>query len=196
MRSSLALALSTGAVIGAVLAPAAAADAAAHGPAAISAAAPAPGPQPGGDPATTVTFTVTTGGLTLTAPASADLGSGAPGTIISSAIGTVTVTDDRALLDASWIATASSTDFITAGGGTNKTIPVGDATYTPGEVTTTGTITATPSTITLSGIPQTVVAGTAGSGNNTASWNPTIAVSVPSTAVGGAYAATLTESVS
>ena len=35
-----------------------------------------------------------------------------------------------------------------------------------------------------------------GNGNNSASWDPTVAVAVPSTAVGGSYTATLTQSVS
>jgi hypothetical protein len=150
----------------------------------------------GGDPDTTVTFAVTTGALTLTAPASATLGSGAPGTTISGQLGTVTVTDSRALLVASWTTTASSTDFTTGGGTPAETIPAADATYTPGTVTTTGTITTSTSVITLSGTPQTVVTGSAGVGNNTASWNPTIAVAVPSAAVGGTYTGTLSESVS
>jgi hypothetical protein len=159
-----------------------------------AAAVNAPGP---GDPDTTVTFTVTSGALTMTAPATANLGSGAPGTTISSAIGTVTVTDDRALLTAAWTATASSTDFTTGGGTPAETIPVGDVTYDPGSITsTTGTITVTPaSAITLSADPQTVVTGTEGVGNNTATWNPTLAVAVPAAAVGGVYTGTLTQSV-
>jgi hypothetical protein len=40
------------------------------------------------DPSTTVTFAVTTGALTITAPTSADLGSGAPGTDIIGQMGT------------------------------------------------------------------------------------------------------------
>lgn len=149
----------------------------------------------GGDPATTVTFTVTSGALTLTAPISANLGSGAPGTVISNVLGTVTVTDNRALLAASWVVTASSTSFTTGGGTGNEIIPATDATYSPGSVTTTGTITATPTNTTLSSTPQTVVTGSAGVGDNTASWNPAIAVSVPAAAVSGGYTGTLTESV-
>lgn len=38
------------------------------------------------DPATTVTYTVTSGALTLSAPVSVALGSGAPGTTISGAL--------------------------------------------------------------------------------------------------------------
>jgi hypothetical protein len=150
---------------------------------------------------TTVTFSVNVGGLTITAPTSADLGSGAPGTTITgtlagdSGVNTV-VTDLRASLGGSWTATASSTDWTTGGGTLDETIAAGDATYDPGSITTTGTSTAGTggSTITLSGDPQNVVTA-AVTGNNTATWNPTIAVAVPSAAVGGAYSATLTQSV-
>ncbi|MGW1530867.1 hypothetical protein [Streptomyces aureus] len=144
------------------------------------------------DPSTTVTYTVTSGALTMSAPVSAALGSGAPGTTISAPIGPVTVTDNRALLSASWSVTAAETDF-TSGGPT--TIPATDATYTVGTVTTTGTITATGTDVTLSNSAQVVVTGSAGVGDNTATWNPTIAVSVPAAAVGGAYTGTLTQSV-
>jgi hypothetical protein len=192
MRRSLTIALAAGVVLSATLAPAAAfasTAAVSH----TSAAAPS---SSGGDPNTTMTFTVTVGGLTMTAPGAANIGSGAPGTTISGALGTVTVTDARALISASWTATASSTNFTTGGGTAAETIPATDANYNPGPITTTGTITATGSDITLSNAAQTVVAGTAGSGDNTASWDPTIAVAVPATAVGGLYTATLTQSVS
>jgi hypothetical protein len=154
------------------------------------------GSPSGSDPDTVVTFTVTTGALSLTAPAAADLGSGAPGTTISGTVGPVTVTDDRAALNASWNATASSTDWTTGGSTPNETIPAGDATYTPGQITTTGTVSTVGSTITLSGTAQTVVAATDVVGNNTATWNPTVAVAVPAAAVGGTYTATLSHSVS
>jgi hypothetical protein len=180
-------------VMGIALSPAAA-SAAALRPAALaysSSSTPS-----GGDPDTTVTFTVTVGALSMTAPAAVNLGSGAPGTTISGPMGSVTVTDDRALLAAAWTATASATDWTTGGGTGNETIPASDVTYTPRAITTTGTITATGSVITLSGATQTVVAGTAGVGDNTATWNPTLAVAVPASAVGGAYTATLSHSVS
>ncbi|MER7584158.1 hypothetical protein [Kitasatospora sp. NPDC097691] len=143
------------------------------------------------DPSTTVTFTVTSGALSLSVPASATLGSGAPGTTISAPIGPCTVTDDRALLSASWTVTAAETDFASG----SSTIPATDATYTVGTVTTTGTITATATNVTLSNSAQTVLTGTAGVGDNTASWNPTVAVNVPASAVGGTYTGTLTQSV-
>ena len=149
-----------------------------------------------GDPDTTVTFTVTSGELSMSAPVSANLGSGAPGTTINGNLGAVTVTDDRALLEASWTTTASSTDWTTGGGTPAETIPATDVGYDPGSITTTGTITATGTPITLSGTAAPVVTGTDGVGNNTASWNPALAVAVPAAAVGGTYTGTLTESVS
>jgi hypothetical protein len=185
LRRSLALVLNAGAALGVALVPAAA-----------SAATQQPAARAAGDPSTTLTFSVTSGALTMTAPATASLGSGAPGTIISDVIGNVTVTDDRALLAATWTAVASSTNFITGGGTGAENIPATDATYTPGPVSTTGTISASPSEITLSASPQAVVTATAGVGDNTATWDPRIAVSVPTSAVVGNYTATLTESVS
>lgn len=151
----------------------------------------------GSDPSadTTVTFSVTIGVLSITAPVSVDLGSGVPGGKIDGGLGDVVVTDTRANLAAAWTATANSTDWTTGAKTTAETIPAGDVTYDPGLVTKTGTITVTPSTITLSHTAQTVVAGTAGVGNNTASWDPNLEVSVPSAAVGGGYTGTVTDSV-
>jgi hypothetical protein len=144
---------------------------------------------------TTTTFTVSSGALTITAPDTADLGSGAPGTTISGSLGTVTVTDNRALLTAAWTATSAAADFTTGAGTTNETIPATDASYTVGAITTTGTITASGSNVSMTNAPKTVVAGSAGVGDNTASWNPTIAVAVPASAVGGLYTGTITHSV-
>lgn len=183
MKKSLFCVLSVAAVLGAVLTSTAAS-------AAVKANTPA-----GGDPDTTVTFAVTSGLLTMTAPASANLGSGAPGTTISGVLGAVVVTDDRALLSATWTAVASSTAFTTGAATANETIPAADVTYTPGTPFVTGSATAVPATITLSATPQPVVTLT-GVGNNSATWSPTLAVAVPAAAVFGTYTATVTQSVS
>jgi hypothetical protein len=150
----------------------------------------------GSDPDTTVTFSVTSGALTITAPAAASLGSGAPGGFITGVVGNVVVTDNRALLHAAWTATAASTNFTTGAGTGAEVIPAGDAAYDTGTIRTTGVITVTPSDIDLANAPQTVVAATNGTGNNTASWSPTISVSVPTSAVFGTYTGTLAHSVS
>ena len=192
--------LAVATVAGIALTPVAA-SAASAGPAVLArSSSPAADPIPTD---TTVTFTVTTGALSLTAPTSADLGAGAPGTTISGALGPVTVTDDRALLSASWIATASASSWNTGGATPAEIIPVSDIGYAVGAITTTGTITAT-GTDRLAGIlagdfsgtPQAVVTGSAGVGDNTATWSPLISVAVPASAVGGAYSGTITQAVS
>jgi hypothetical protein len=185
--------LTAAAVTGIVLSPGAASAAAFRSAALAYSSSSTPS---GGDPSTTVTFTVTVGALSMTAPTSADLGGGAPGTTIAGPIGNVTVTDDRALLAAAWTATASATDWTTGGGTGNETIPATDVGYAPGPITTTGTITATGFPITLAGAAKTVVTGTAGVGDNTATWDPVLSVAIPASAVGGLYTATLTHSVS
>jgi hypothetical protein len=153
--------------------------------------------QSGPSGGTPTTFSVTIGALTITVPASADLGAGNPGTTIGPApLGTVEVTDDRAALGASWTATAASTDFTTGGGTPSETIPATDVSYAPGTLNTTGTATDTGTPVTLSGTPAPVVAATAITGDNTCSWDPDLSVAVPSAAVGGVYTATVTHSVS
>jgi hypothetical protein len=191
MKKSIFCVLSAAAVMGAALTSTAA-----------SAEVDAP---PTSSASTIVTFTVSGGALMITAPATAYLGSGAPGTTISGTLAGASdppvdteVTDDRALLVASWTVSVSETDFTTGGATPAETIPATDATYTAGAFTTTGTITvvATPPTLPLSNTSTPDILGTLGVGDNTATWNPTIAVAVPADAVGGLYTGTLTQSVS
>jgi hypothetical protein len=145
-----------------------------------------------------VTFSVNTGALTITAPASVNLGAGDPGATITHNLGgNVVVTDLRATLGGTWTATASSTDWTTGAGTPDETIPAADASYTPGTITVTGTSNAAAqghNLTALSGDPANVITATV-TGNNTATWDPTIAVAVPDAAVGGIYTATLTQSV-
>lgn len=198
MRNAAFGGLAVAAVVALGLAPAVAsastaASASSAAPAVLAHSSSAPA---GADPDTTVTFTVNSGALSMSAPVSVDLGSGAPGTTISGSLGPVTVTDNRALLSASWTATTASSDWTTGGATPPETIPAADVGYDPGSITTTGTITATGTPITLSGTATPVVTGTNGVGDNTGSWDPAISVAVPASAVGGAYTGTLTQSVS
>jgi hypothetical protein len=197
MRRSMAIAFTTATVAGIMLAPTAA-FAASDGSAArhIGHSASRWNVEAGFDPTTTVTFAVTSGALTMTAPTAANLGSGAPGTDISGSLGAVSVQDTRALLTAAWTVTAASTAFTTGTATPAETIPVSDISYAPGSITSTGTITPTGTNITLSGTPQTVVTGSSGVGSNSASWSPTITVHVPDSAVFGTYTGTISHSVS
>jgi hypothetical protein len=150
---------------------------------------------------TTVVVTVNAGALSISTPVSSNLGSGQSGDTISGALGTVTVTDDRALLSAEWTATVSSTDFTTGGGTPAETIGNSNVKYWSGAATaTTGTGTFTPGQATSGdevglGSSRTAFTETAGVGNNSASWNPTIDVDTPAAAVAGTYTGTVTHSV-
>jgi hypothetical protein len=142
---------------------------------------------------TTATFTLTGGELTLSVGATAaltDEASGVAANTISGALGTVTVTDGRGGTD-DWTMTAASTTF------TGDGLSVSDGVaYTNGEVAATGIstvagVTAEP----LTADPTAVATATAVSGNNTASWNPTIDVSMPAGALAGDYSGTVTHSL-
>jgi hypothetical protein len=93
---------------------------------------------------TTVTFTVTSGALTISAPAGpVSIGQGAPGTTFGGQIGTVTVNDLRGANPASWIASVAATPFTATGTGI-AAIPASNMLYTPEAGTTTGNGTITP----------------------------------------------------
>ena len=151
---------------------------------------------------TTTTFTLAAGSLSISAPASKNLGTGSTGGgTVSAQLGTVTVTDDRGTLLGTWTATVSSTDFTTGGGTGNETIGKGQVTYWSGAATaTSGAGTFTPGQATSANAQDLSVARTAFSasalvGNDSASWNPTVTVNVPSAAVAGTYTGTVTHSV-
>ena len=149
------------------------------------------------DPQCSVTVAIVTGFLSITAPGSADLGTAAPGGTASARLGTVQVTDDRASL-AGWTATVSSTDFTTGAGTAAQTIPARDILYSiTGFASTTGSATFTPTPGTnLSTALQAAAQATNAHGDNSATWNPLIQVTVPSGTAAGTYSAIITHSVS
>jgi hypothetical protein len=150
---------------------------------------------------TTATFTVTAGALSITVPASVNLGSGAASTSLTGPMGPVTVTDARGALTATWTTTVSSTDFTTGGGTPAETIPKASVSYWSGPATaTTGIGVFTPGQLTAIlaqslSVPRTAFTLTLGVGNNSATWNPTLIVAIPASAVAGLYTGTVTHSV-
>jgi hypothetical protein len=130
--------------------------------------------------------------LSIACPASVDLGSGPPGTTVSAAMTSCTVTSTGV---ATWVVQASVTIF-TNQTTVGPTIPATAASYTVGNLSTTGTGTVTPTPVQLSTTPQTVLSAAGVGSPFTATWNPTITVAVPPSAVGGTYTGTLTESAS
>jgi hypothetical protein len=151
-------------------------------------------PAGAGGPCTVATGIVA-GPLTITAPVTADLGSGPPGGTITSNLGPVQVTDDRGF-GADWDASVSSSDF--SAGGAAQTIPVSDTSYGIaglGSVTGSASFRFAPATG-LSATPQGVVNATGVNGNTSVTWDPVIQVHVPGGAVGGTYSGTIVHSVS
>jgi hypothetical protein len=152
---------------------------------------------------TTTTFAVSAGLLDVDAPASASLGSGAPGTVINGSLGVVTVTDSRASADASWVTSVVSTNFVTGGSTPPEVTLATEVDYWSGAATsTTGTGTFTPGQATFGArapldnvTPLTAFTHVGGTGNNTASWNPGISVRVPLDSQSGTYTGTVTHSV-
>lgn len=132
--------------------------------------------------------------VSVSAPATANLGSGNAGTTVTTALGPVTVTDNRALLSATWILTVASTNA--TAGGSGATIPSASVSIDPGSVTTTGTITVVGSGLVDLSATRTLLDATSGIGDNTASCVPTLSVNVPPDAVPGDYTLTLTFSTS
>jgi hypothetical protein len=152
---------------------------------------------------TTVTYEVLAGTLDIDAPATADVGTGAPGGTISGQLGTVTTTDSRAAGDASWVATATATAFQTGGGTPSETVIPSEISYWSGPATaTTGNGTFTPGQTTSadeepldSVTPLTVFTHTGGTGGNSASFNPSLTVYLPLDSQAGIYTGTVTHSV-
>ncbi|TDB92072.1 hypothetical protein E1091_13355 [Micromonospora fluostatini] len=170
----------------------------AAGAAVLAVAAPATA-APSGD--TTVTFTVSTANLDIAVPPSVNLGATFAGSTLTGQLGNVTVTDSRAALSATWTATVTSSAFTTGGGTGPETIlpnlieywsgpaiaTSGTGTFVPGQPTSADAVALNTSRVAFS--------KTSGSGNNSASWNPSLRITIPASAVGGTYSGVITHSV-
>ncbi|WP_433434989.1 hypothetical protein [Nonomuraea sp. CA-141351] len=156
---------------------------------------------------TTVTFTVTAeDGLTITVPGptpAVNIGDAAPGGQISGQLGSVTVTDQRAALDATWVASviAATGGFKTGTSTAPETIANSDVYYWSGPFTAnTGNAPCTPGQADAAAAQsldtsRTAFSKTSGSGDNSCTWNPTLVVHVPAAAVAGTYTGTVNHSV-
>ncbi|WFE37161.1 hypothetical protein [Micromonospora sp. WMMD998] len=154
---------------------------------------------PSGD--TIVTFTISTANLDISVPPSVNLGAVFAGSTVTGQLGNVTVTDSRSALSATWTATVSSTAFTTGGGTPSETVLPNLVEYWSGPaISTTGTGTFVPGqptsadAVTLN-LPRTAFSKTSGSGNNSATWNPSLRITIPADAVGGTYTGVITHSV-
>jgi hypothetical protein len=131
----------------------------------------------------------------ISAPTTADLGTAtasSEGIVYTAQLGEIVVTDDRAAAaGARWVGAISTALTPTSG----PAIAATYIAYSAGHVTTTGTVTTTnndPSTII--GVSP-VVTATAITGSSTATWNPTLSITIGGTFVAGTYTGTITHSV-
>jgi hypothetical protein len=146
---------------------------------------------------TTASVTVTGGSLSITVPTAAgNLGTSANtvgGETISGPLGQVQVNDARnAAAGSGWVVSVISTAFTPPAG---PAIPASAVSYTAGLITQVGTATYTadnPSDLT--GVVPAVTA-TGITGDNSATWTPTISVTVPGGMAPGVYSGTITHSV-
>ncbi|WP_345636969.1 putative Ig domain-containing protein [Rugosimonospora acidiphila] len=145
-----------------------------------------------------VTLVITpVGGLSITVPATADLGTaGVPDGSVTGQLGVVTVTDDRGPGSGNWIATVSTTDFTTGAGTAPLTIPHNNVGYASGPALTTtgtGTFFAQPGAILSSA--QVAARWSGANAANSAAWNPSLTVTLPPQTIAGTYTAVVTISV-
>lgn len=146
---------------------------------------------------TTATLTITAGALTITVPTSpVSLGTRANtvgGGTVSGVLGVVQVSDGRSPAAGSgWVASVISTAFTPPSGPAIAASAVG---YTAGTITKVGTAVYTANDPpNLTGVSPAVTA-TGITGDNSATWSPTISVLVPGGMAAGTYTATITQSV-
>jgi hypothetical protein len=141
---------------------------------------------------TPATFEVTAGGLSVSVPGvTANLGTRAntvgQGTV-SGSLGQVQVNDARSAgAGAVWTASVISTAF--------GVVPASAVAYTAGTITKVGTAEYAANDPThLEGVIP-AVSATGITGDNSATWNPTITVTIPGGTPVGTYNATITHSV-
>jgi hypothetical protein len=143
------------------------------------------------------TVTVEAGGLAITVPTgTANLGTRVNTVLagtISGPLGQVQVDDARgAAAGSGWVASVIATAFTPPAGPAIAASAVG---YTAGTITKVGTATYTANAPgNLTGVAPAVTA-TGITGDNSATWNPTISVAVPGGMAAGVYSATVTHSV-
>jgi hypothetical protein len=163
-------------------------------------------------PASWTTTTIPAAMLTASSPAPGTLSINAPGLThlgadamdartLSAHLGTVRVTDTRGVVDGAWTASVSATTFSAGHRSPNQQLPRSSIAYWSGPVVRrTGTATLVPGqpgsaqAVPLTRI-RTAFSATTVTGDNTASWNPTVIIRIPRAAVAGHYRGAIVHSV-
>jgi hypothetical protein len=142
------------------------------------------------------------GRLSISAPALTDLGADiTDARTLSAHLGTVTVTDTRGVAGGAWTASVTATAFTAGHRSARQQLPPSSIAYWSGPVSrSTGTATlvlgqASPAQAVPLTRTRTAFSATAVTGDNTASWNPTVVVRIPRGAVAGRYRGAIIHSV-
>ncbi|RLP96096.1 hypothetical protein EAD89_00270 [Micromonospora sp. BL4] len=137
------------------------------------------------------------GGLSISVPAVASLGVVTSDTpAVSGQLGPVTVVDDRGPDSAGWVSVVSTTALTTGTGAGGGIIPTDSIRYASGPaVATSGVGTFLPQPGAVLDAPRTAAGWSGPSGANSATWSPTLSVTLPPGLVVGEYTATVTHSV-
>jgi hypothetical protein len=150
---------------------------------------------------TAVTFAITAGALSISVPASSDLGSVAAGSAsLTDTLGDVTVTDDRGASDAAWTATVAAVADPWCTGtcdSASQQVPGSDITYAEDAFSTTsGTCTTrTPGPGGVLSANRSAASVSGCEGVNSATWNPTLTLANLADNLAGSYSGTLTHTV-
>jgi hypothetical protein len=150
---------------------------------------------------TSITFTITAGSLSISVPASSDLGSVAAGSAsLTDTLGDVTVTDDRGAELAEWTATVAAVADPWCTGAcdsTSKQVPGSDITYAENAFSsTTGTCTTRiPGPGGVLSADRNAASALGCDGVNSATWNPTLTLANLANNLAGSYSGTLTHTV-
>jgi hypothetical protein len=150
---------------------------------------------------TSITFTIAAGSLSISVPASSDLGSVAAGSAsLTDTLGDVTVTDDRGASEATWTATVAAVADPWCTGtcdSASKQVPGSDITYAEDAFSsTTGTCTTrTPGPGGVLSANRTAASASGCEGVNSATWNPTLTLANLANNLAGSYSGTLTHTV-
>ncbi len=152
---------------------------------------------------TDVTFEILPGTLAISTPTSAYIAKVSLAGALTGQLGVVTVTDGRGVIDASWSASVTATNFTTGGGTEDEIISPSQVAYWSGQASsTTGVGVFTPGQPTADDAKRldpldglTTFSRAAATGLNSATWDPTLTVAMTAQTVAGVYSGSLTHSV-
>ncbi|MCU1478717.1 MAG: hypothetical protein JWQ64_3410 [Subtercola sp.] len=145
------------------------------------------------DGSTDATVTVTGGELSITVPATVALSDAAPGGTASGTVANTTVTDTRAGTDG-WnvsytVLAFSNTDL-------GESIPLANLTATPGSASATSGVGIFAAAAPTIGQGSGAIFGATGvHGNNSATWDTSLALTIPADGLAGVYSTTFIQSV-